>query len=235
MVFDALAEERSTAAAGHTSVEPSRPGTSPAGVPAASPGEGHRSPAKPPPDIDRGLRRAIAVVSAAVVVMVAALIGSFVEGGGTPTVAPIAHRSIQAAPPPSAAPVTSTTVPPASSTTTTAVPAVVPAPVPSSSTTSTSTSTPSPQPTAQAGTPVLASLLPSTGTAGQSVVVDGSGFFSPSGHISATVGGRTAPVSCPDQSTCTVTIPPQIGPTATVPVVIVTDGGSSNPLTFTLS
>jgi len=67
------------------------------------------------------------------------------------------------------------------------------------------------------------------------VVVSGSGFLSPSGHISATVGGRTASVSCPDQSTCTVTIPLQAGTATTAPVVIATDGGSSNPLTFTLS
>jgi len=67
------------------------------------------------------------------------------------------------------------------------------------------------------------------------VLVSGSGFLSPSGHIGATVGGRTASVSCPDQTTCTVTIPPQTATALTAPVVIVTDGGSSNPLTFTLS
>ena len=67
------------------------------------------------------------------------------------------------------------------------------------------------------------------------MLVSGSGFLSPSGHIGATVGGRTASVSCPDQTTCTVTIPPQTATALTAPVVIVTDGGSSNPLTFTLS
>jgi hypothetical protein len=92
-----------------------------------------------------------------------------------------------------------------------------------------------PQQTAPEGPPILTSLQPSTGTIGQPAIVSGSGFLSPSGHISATVGGQTAPVSCPDPTTCTVTIPPLVGAATAVPVVIITDGGSSNPLMFTLS
>jgi hypothetical protein len=67
------------------------------------------------------------------------------------------------------------------------------------------------------------------------VVITGSGLYSPSGRIRATVGGQTAFVSCSDQATCTLTIPPLTGPAPTEPVVIITDRGPSNPLPFTMS
>jgi hypothetical protein len=159
--------------------------------------------------------------------VVAALVGIVVTGSGPPRVTTGADRSsIRATQPSSTVPV----APPTSSTT---VPATVPAPPATAVTTTTvPPSLPLPAPGAA---PVLASLEPSSGTAGQFVVVSGSGFLSPSGFIGATVGGRTAPVSCPDQTTCMLTIPPEAGTATTESVVIVTDGGSSNPLTFTLS
>jgi len=67
-----------------------------------------------------------------------------------------------------------------------------------------------------------------------SVEVSGSGFLSPSGRISATVGGRTAAVRCFDRTTCTMRIPPQPGRRATDSVVVITDSGTSNPLAFRL-
>jgi hypothetical protein len=78
-------------------------------------------------------------------------------------------------------------------------------------------------------------MKPSSGAVGQSVVVSGSGFLSLSGYISATVGGRTAPVQCPNQTTCMVTIPPQAGRATTVSMVIATQSGASNPLIFRLT
>lgn len=227
LVFDALGEEPVDAGPRILSVEPPRHGSRTADPTAVSPAGRHRHAAQQGPDTERALRRAVAVVSAALVMIVAALVGSELAGGGPPPVSPLAHRSSVPAPqPPSSVPVASTTTP-----TTTVAVAPVPSPPPTSGT---ATTVPSPAP-APGGPPVLASLQPSSGPAGQAVTVTGSGFLSPSGHISATVGDRTASVRCPDQSTCTLTIPPQAAPAATAPVVIVTDGGSSNPLTFTLS
>jgi hypothetical protein len=83
------------------------------------------------------------------------------------------------------------------------------------------------------GPPDLAALTPSSGQAGQSVTVTGSDFLSSSGRISAEVGGQTASVACPDQTTCTLVIPPAQGTTSAVPVTVTTDSGTSNPLPFT--
>jgi IPT/TIG domain len=225
LVFDALGDEPVDAGPRLLPVEPPRLGSRSAGATAAPAPGRHRHAAQLAPDTERALRRAVVGVSAALVMVLAALVGSELAGGGPPPAAPLAHRSsVRALQPSSTAPVASPT------TATTAVPASVPAPPPTSGT---ATTVPAPPPT-PGGPPVLASLQPSSGTAGQSVVVSGSGFLSASGHIGATVGGQTASVSCPDQTTCTVTIPPQVATAATAPVVIVTDGGSSNPLTFTL-
>lgn len=227
LIFDALAEEQAGAGSGPTSPGPPRPGSPIDGPTAASPAVRHRPSAQRSPDAYRWLRRAVAVVSAALVVVLAALVGSVLTGGGAPTTTSSLHGSSVLAKQPSS------TVPVTSPTTTTSVPATVPAPPPTSGT---ATTVPSPtQPAPSVGPPVLASLQPSSGTAGQSVVATGSGFLSPSGAISATVGGQTASVTCPDQTTCTLTIPPQTGTATSVPVVIVTDGGSSDPLTFVVS
>ena len=81
--------------------------------------------------------------------------------------------------------------------------------------------------------PALSKLAPVSGQAGQTVTVSGTDFLSSSGQIDARVGGETAPVACPDQTTCTVVIPPDPGPTPFGPVTISTDSGTSNPLVFT--
>ena len=177
------------------------------------------------------------VVSVALLAVVAALFGSTLAGGRTaPVTSGVYRSSATAAPPSSTVPTTSTTV----VTTTTvpstvpssSVPAVVAPPPPLYSTT---TTVPPPPLTAPVAPPVLTNLKPSSGAVGQPVVVTGSGFLSPSGRISATVGGRTAPVACPNQTTCTVTIPPQAAKATTVSMVIATDSGPSNPMTFRLT
>jgi hypothetical protein len=86
---------------------------------------------------------------------------------------------------------------------------------------------------APAGPPVISSLSPASGSAGQSVTVSGANFLSATGQIVATFDGQVAPTSCPAQNTCTVTVPPSNAPSAQV--VITTAGGASNAQTFTYS
>ena len=83
------------------------------------------------------------------------------------------------------------------------------------------------------GAPTLSALAPASGHAGQTVTVTGSNFLSSSGQISVQIGGQMAPVTCPDQTTCTVVIPPDPGSTSSASVTITTDSGTSNTLIFT--
>jgi len=84
---------------------------------------------------------------------------------------------------------------------------------------------------APSGPPVISSLSPASGSAGQSVTVSGANFLSSSGQIVATFDGQVAPTSCPAQNTCTVTVPSSNAPS--VQVVITTASGASNAETFT--
>jgi IPT/TIG domain len=86
---------------------------------------------------------------------------------------------------------------------------------------------------APGGPPVISSLSPSSGTAGQGIQVAGANFLSTSGQIVATFNGQVAPTSCPAQNTCTITVPPSTSPSAQV--VITTASGTSNAVTFTYS
>ncbi len=231
--FDAVAEEEADGGSAYPAVGPMRPWSAADGPPPVPPAASGNAGSQKSDDGERGLRRAVAVVSVALVAVVAALFGSTITGGRTAPVASGVYRSSAKAATPS------TTVPPTSTTvvTTTTVPSTVPssvpaAPPPPPPVYPTTTTVPPPPPAAP---PVLTNLKPSSGAVGQSVVVSGSGFLSPSGRISATVGGRTAPVACPNQTTCTVTIPPQAGKATTVSMVIATDSGPSNPMTFRLT
>jgi hypothetical protein len=81
---------------------------------------------------------------------------------------------------------------------------------------------------------VVTALSPATGAAGQSLTLNGSGFYSPGGHISITFDGAEAPAACPIRTTCTVSVPALTPPgPRTVLVVVSTDTGKSNPLPFT--
>ena len=86
---------------------------------------------------------------------------------------------------------------------------------------------------APAGPPLISSLSPASGSAGQSVTVSGANFLSTTGQIVATFNGQVAPTSCPAQNTCTVTVPSSNAPSAQV--VITTAGGASNAEIFTYS
>jgi IPT/TIG domain-containing protein len=84
------------------------------------------------------------------------------------------------------------------------------------------------------GPPVIDSITPSSGAAGQTISVTGANFLSSDGHIVATFNGVVASTSCPAQNTCTVTVPPSNG-AASAQVIITTAGGASNPVAFTYS
>ncbi|MGH9108899.1 MAG: IPT/TIG domain-containing protein [Acidimicrobiales bacterium] len=174
------------------------------------------------------------VGSAAVVVAVAlavALVIAFSVGGTGPGARP-AHRSaaragsrtaggpspggrsgVATTPATTGAP--ATTVPPASTATT-----VPPA----------TTATTAPPPAGPA--PQITSISPSAGGPGQSVVVSGSGLFSSDGHVTAFIGGTSAPTACPSQASCTVTVPDLGASAGPVPLTITTAGGTSNAVPF---
>ena len=101
---------------------------------------------------------------------------------------------------------------------------------PAASSTTTSTAPPA----TPGGPPVIASLSPASGAAGQGIVVDGSNFLSSDGQIVATFNGQVAPTSCPAANTCTVTVPPMSG-SSSAQVMITTASGNSNAVTFTYS
>jgi hypothetical protein len=116
--FDALAEEQAGGAFEHASIGPVPSGSSterPApGAPPVTSGYGSR----PSNDRDRLLRRAVAVVSVALVAVVAALVGSGLAGGRTTALPSGAYRpTARASRPSSTVPTTSTTVPSAAPTT----------------------------------------------------------------------------------------------------------------------
>ncbi len=101
---------------------------------------------------------------------------------------------------------------------------------PPTTTTTTTTTTPATTGPSTQG-PVLSSLVPSSGAAGQVLVVLGSGLLSPSGQIVAHFGDQTSVIACPQSTSCLVQVPPGASPSALVTVT--TDAGTSNPLTFT--
>jgi IPT/TIG domain len=101
-----------------------------------------------------------------------------------------------------------------------------------SSTTTTTTAPATTTPFGAVGVPVISSLTPSSGTAGEGIQVAGANFLSSNGQIVATFNGRVAPTSCPAQNTCTLTVPPQSGPSS-AQVSITTASGTSNAVTFT--
>ncbi|MHB1923182.1 MAG: IPT/TIG domain-containing protein [Acidimicrobiales bacterium] len=81
--------------------------------------------------------------------------------------------------------------------------------------------------------PVLSGLGPSSGSAGQSVILSGRGFFSPTGQIVAYFGVRPASTVCFSQSTCRASVPPRLpGSPRTVAVTVTTEAGRSNGIEF---
>jgi hypothetical protein len=97
-----------------------------------------------------------------------------------------------------------------------------------------STTTSTAPPATPGGPPVIASLSPASGTAGQGIQVAGSNFLSSSGEIVASFNGEVAPTECPAANTCTVTVPPMSG-SSSAQVTITTASGTSNAVTFNYS
>ena len=97
----------------------------------------------------------------------------------------------------------------------------------------TSTTTTTTVPSTPGAAPVISSLTPSSGTAGQGIQVAGSNFMSSDGQIVATFNGQVAPTSCPAQNTCTITVPPPPPGSQSAEVMITTASGTSNAVTFT--
>ncbi len=98
---------------------------------------------------------------------------------------------------------------------------------------STSTSTTTTVPSTTGAAPVISSLTPSSGTAGQGIQVAGANFMSSDGQIVATFNGQGVPTSCPAQNTCTITVPPPSPGSQSAQVTITTASGTSNAVTFT--
>lgn len=171
----------------------------------------------PSPGRERWLTRSVAAVAALVAAAAIALLVSVIAGPSAP--APNATRSA----PTTAAPTGSHSTGPRSGGRGRTAGTTSPS---SSSTTSTSTTVA----VAPNGPPVISSLSPSNGSAGQSITIAGANFLSTDGHIVATFNGQVAPTSCPAQNTCTVTVPASTTPSAQV--VITTAGGASNAVTF---
>jgi hypothetical protein len=93
-----------------------------------------------------------------------------------------------------------------------------------SSSTTLSTGTP--------GGPDIVSLTPSSGPAGQSVLISGRNLFSTDGRVLAHFGGQVAPTSCSSQSSCSAVAPPGSG---RVEVTVTTAAGTSNAVWFSYS
>ena len=177
---------------------------------------------------DRRRRSSLLIMSVSLMAIVAALLATWAvkDGGGSPAssgrpavsshTAPDAppnaqagHESGPAAAPPGTTSVTTTTHP-AATTTTTSAPAT-------------------------GSGPVLSAIEPASGAPGQVIVVSGSNLMSTSGQISAQFGAETSTVACLAPTSCLVIVPTNGSPSATVPLTITTDGGTSNTLNFTYS
>lgn len=100
----------------------------------------------------------------------------------------------------------------------------------SSSSSTTSSSVPAVVP---GGPPVVMSLSPSSGPAGQMVVITGANFVSADGHVAASFGGVVASTQCSSATSCTATAPPAPAGGGQVPVTVTTATGTSNPVNFT--
>ena len=94
-----------------------------------------------------------------------------------------------------------------------------------------STTTTSPAAAAASG-PRLSSINPSSGTAGQTVVISGTDLYSSNGEVVAYFGTTSAPTSCSSTTSCSATVPDLGSGSASTTVTIRTASGTSNGLAF---
>lgn len=97
----------------------------------------------------------------------------------------------------------------------------------------TAISAPAVPPGPGSATPYLTTLVPSSGPAGQPVLVAGAGIYSADGLVVGRVGGEQVPIRCPSSDTCILTVPAAPPGTSRVPVTVTTQSGTSNALWFT--
>ncbi len=213
------AARRSREAATQSISEPSpTPGSSRGARSAFDPPTDVRSPPRAPSDRRRGTRLVPAAIAAALVLVLVSV---------TLVLTEVAHGKSRASPRPAGVRTTtagSATAPPSIHPT-----SVPPSTVPPSTVSPASTA---PSSTIQGSDPVLSSLTPSSGAAGQSLVISGANFLSANGDIIARFGGQVVPTRCFDQTSCSVTVPVLVGTQSVVPVTVTTVTGTSNALTF---
>jgi IPT/TIG domain len=173
--------------------------------------------------IEHVLRRSVLVTAALVAVVFAVALGLELSSG--PGSSPVGRHT--------------ESLPPATSTAggarsaNKAPPNANPVPVGSPS-----SSNPPPAPTSTApppapgSAPVLNTITPDRGAAGQAVTLDGSNLFSPDGHIVASVGGQPADIRCSTQTSCVLTVPMLTSPPGSILVTMTTQAGTSNPVPF---
>jgi IPT/TIG domain len=195
-------------------IQPFGPAEAPSPLESRVPARGR--PRRPPGAGERRLRWAVGLTAVLLVVVVAAVVGTRSGSGNQAPGRAASAGAVSGAPAtrPSTVPTTGASGGGTTAPTATSMPTSIPPVVPG-------------------GMPVLSAIQPSTGSAGQRVTVSGSNFLSSSGQITAAVDGQVAPVTCPDQQTCTIVIPADTGSTASAPVTITTDSGTSNALVFT--
>jgi hypothetical protein len=205
----------------------------PPGVPASP--AAHEVATEDPPDDRTPFGLLMSLGAAVAVVVVGILVAVLLLVGGSPSKPTAAgpsasHQTGRASPPssssahPPAFPPTSAAASPTPSTTS---PSTT-----SSSTTSPSTTSPSSLALLAGNAPVVVSLDPAAGSAGQQIVVDGGNFRSATGEIVAAFNGVATSTVCATPSACTVTVPPSSG-SSTATVTITTSSGTSNAQTFT--
>ncbi|MBO0729126.1 MAG: IPT/TIG domain-containing protein [Acidimicrobiaceae bacterium] len=186
--------------------------------PSSSEAPRHLGPRQSPP---RNGRVRWGVVAAGVAVIAATIVTAVLVGTGGNRHVVSNAGPVSSSTPTTSLPVAPRTNPPVSvrATTPPPPPQTVPAPV----------AKPPPRPP---GSPALGAISPASGAAGQTVIITGSGLFSRNGLVTVLFGHTQAPVACPTQTTCRVTVPARGSP-GVVPVTVSTTGGTSNPLPFT--
>ncbi len=201
------------------------------------------------------LRRSVivaaALVAAASIAVIVGRLTGTTSATPPPASVPASRTPTQPTTTPTAAPPTTTSpigVSPIGASPITTAPAVTP-PGSASTKPTTSPTTPTSPPSTSApvpalpsttvppgvvasGAPVLRTLDPSSGTAGQVVTISGTNLFSANGQVQATFDGQQAPTSCPTETSCSVIVPALPGGPHTVVVTVSTESGTSNALTF---
>jgi len=230
----AEAARRSREAATQGISEPSfTPGSSHGARSGFDPPTDASSPPRAPSDRRRGTRLVPAAIAAALVlvlVSVTLVLTEVTHGKSRASPRSAGVRTTTAGSATAPRSIHPTSVPPSTVPPSTVPPSTVPpSTVPPSTVPPASTA---PLPTIQGSDPVLSSLTPSRGAAGQSLVISGANFLSANGDIIARFGGEVVPTRCFDQTSCSVTVPVLAGTQSVVPVTVTTVTGTSNALTF---